>query len=1068
MADLHTLLELRERYLVERRWAELADVLEQLCPLTEERNERLALYEELGAICVEQLRDAARAFDAYRVVVDLRRDWTDHDALVVFTQILSLDPTQWPAMQRVDELLRRRGDVEAFEALAGHYIDLAAASAHEPEKFLRHQREAARLFEAELGSPDSALLVLVTSVTTQTWQTGILDDIERLAALTGLWDEPIDRLRDVVGNMTDAPRGGRLHKRIGFWCIQARRPEDAAYHLRATLRHFPGDREARQALEQLYRAEGRWSEIVAGARAERAAALDEPHARELQERLRAVLEEAAGAADTPAERARYLAELGHLHREAGDRVTAVRYWEQALNAEPETLEAARPLIDHYLEHNRWERAAPVLETVVKMSQRRRGLLEPREENLRWLQYADVLDRVGNEKLALKAYRQAYELDRNNPHTLERLGLLLFEADEFDQAYHIFVQLVDRFEREVEPRTLVEVLRKAAAIKAHHRDMRTAMGLVDRALRIAPDDRDTLKLAADIAALSGDLDLSMKARSRLVESEVNPTVKFADLVKMGDTWVDKANWDQAARAYVNALKVEPNSVAVLRKLLEAFQKLSRWSEAIGVLDRLAAQEEDRLKRAKLFYTMGIIARDEVRSPERAVQFFDRALDEDTELLKAFEAIDRVLTERRAWKELERAYRRMLHRVAENELNLEAPAREKLDLMLWRNLGEVYRSRLGDLKAAIQAFETVLAMRPNDEHVRLILAELYERAGIKLEGAVEQHRRVLDKDPRRVDSLHGLFRALMASKRYDPAHCVAGVLHWMNRGDGESDDFYRTYLGRNLKLAKGTFYPELLDKVYPRAQNRVVNGVMAHLAVVLRPLFAHDLRDFGVNAKADAIDPKSSRYVFTQMYRYITETMGLVPAPHLYARLDHPLGLRALNAEPPALLAGSDVLDNDGDDREMAFRLAKTVSWMRPEHYLAAIGNTPGQLQVMFVSAMDFALARKPTAGRDGAAIIKALKAAPAQSQLQIQALIKTYVRHASEPPEMSHWVTQAEHATSRFGLIFSGEFKKAAEFIKREPPALTAATVEERLTELVRYATSEEYFEVRKELGLAIT
>ncbi len=1068
MEDKATLRELRERYYIDQRWMDVAGVLEREIPLTEDREERLELYEELGTVYVEHLENAEGAYEAFVVVADLRVGWTDEQTLEVFEQILAFEPDYFPAFERVEAVLRRRGDVASFESLAGRYIDLAAGAVNEPEAFLRHQREAARIFERELASPESALVVLLTSLTAQTWPTGILEDVERLMHSTGNWDEPIERLIEVVGNMTDSSRSGRLHKRIGFWCLQAGRSSDAMFHLRETLRHFPADREALEALERLYRVEGRWDDILTTARAQRATAADAGQARELRDRLVKLLHEAASAADVDADRARYLAELGHLHDiEFQDRSAAVGFWEQALNAEPATIDAARPLIDHYLERNRWERAAPVLEVVMKLAQQKRGLLSDAEHHQRWMQYADVLDRIGNEKLALHAYRQAYELDRNDPKTLERLGLLLYEDDEFDQAYHIFVQLADRHERSVDPAVLIEVLRKAAAIKAHHKDSRTAMGLLDRALRLDPDNRDTLKLAADIAASTGDMDASMKARRRLVDSEANPTIKFKDLVEMGNLWADKGDWEQAARAYVNALEVDADSMSVLRKLLEAFQKLSRWREAIGVLERLAAHETDRIKRGKLFYTMGIIARDEIGSPERAVSHFEQALEEDMELLKAFEAIDRILTDHKSWKELERAYRRMLHRVSENELGLDEEAGKRLELMLWTNLGEVYRSRLGDLKAAVQAFETVLAMKPDNEKTQLILADLYERAGIHTGGAVDQHRKLLKKDPLRAESLHAIFRSYMAAKRYDPAHCVAGALHAINRGDEETTDYYRTYVGRHLKLAKGTFYPELLDKVYPRAQNRVVNGVMAHLAVALRAYFAHNIKDFGVDARSDRIDEANSEIMFVQMYRYITKAISLQPPPHLYARRDHPLGMRILNVEPPALLLGSDVLGGFDDDREMAFRAAKLIAWMRPEHYLASTGNSPDQLRVMFVSAMDWAQGRKPTAGRDGAAIIKALKSAPSQSQMQIQTLVHLYLKHASAPPDMTEWVTQAEHATSRFGLIFCNEFEKAVHCIKSEPPVLTTASVEERIVDLVKYATSEEYFEVRKELGLAI-
>ena len=107
MEDKLTLQELRQRYFVDRRWKELADVLEKEIPLTEDREERLGLYEELGTVCIEHLEDAERAFEAFRVVADLR-EWTDDEVLETFAQILEFAPDFFPAFQRVEEVLRRR------------------------------------------------------------------------------------------------------------------------------------------------------------------------------------------------------------------------------------------------------------------------------------------------------------------------------------------------------------------------------------------------------------------------------------------------------------------------------------------------------------------------------------------------------------------------------------------------------------------------------------------------------------------------------------------------------------------------------------------------------------------------------------------------------------------------------------------------------------------------------------------------------------------------------------------------------------------------------------------------
>jgi hypothetical protein len=63
--------------------------------------------------------------------------------------------------------------------------------------------------------------------------------------------------------------------------------------------------------------------------------------------------------------------------------------------------------------------------------------------------------------------------------------------------------------------------------------------------------------------------------------------------------------------------------------------------------------------------------------------ERALDNNPDHLKAFEAIDRLLTQKKDWKELERNYRKMLKRVA-------GQGKNDIELNLWHFLGEIYRT------------------------------------------------------------------------------------------------------------------------------------------------------------------------------------------------------------------------------------------------------------------------------------------------------------------------------------------------------------------------------------------
>lgn len=1065
MEDKATLRELREKYFVDRRWKDLVDVLQREIPVTDDREERLDLYELLGSVYVDHLEDADKAFDAFRTVIDLRDDWNDVDALEVYQQLLDLDPEFEPAFERAEEILQRDSTPDAARRLAVLYLDFANGAAADGERFLEYHRRAAELFESRLNEPDAALIILCTSLTIETWHTGILDEIERLAERTDGWSEPIEKLRSVATEMTQGPPSAQLHRRLGTWMLRSG-IGDPVQHLRIALQYAP-DPELAAQIRGLLQDEGRYDELVSILDAQRRNETDPQRAealrRDVVQTLTAAAEHTQGL-----ERANLLAKIGDIfEHEKGDRLTAVRYWEQALNADADHLDAARPLIDHYLDENRWERAAPVLEGVVKAAENSRGLLEPRELNQRYIQYGMVLDKVGNEKLALHAYRQAYEIDRSNPRTLERLGNLLFQSGELDQAYHLFIQLADRHERAISPEVLLDSLRKAARIKHRLNDHRVAMGLIDRAVRLKPDDREALRLASEIADASGDKELAAQARKRLVESESDPRVKFTELVRMGDAFVEDGEAvEQGAKAYVAALEIEPKSVSVLRKLLGAFQAMERWRESIGVLERLVELESDRMKRSNLYYTMGIVARDRAEAPERAVGFFDRALDEDPHLLKAFEAIDRIFTDLRSWKDLERAYRRMLHRVAETEVPMTDKQRADLNFLLWSAIGEIYRSRVGDLKTAMEAYEAALGIR-DDDNIRMILADLYQRTGANTDGALVQHRKLLEKDPMRAESYHALFRGYLDRRRFDAAFCVSGVLDFIDAAEWDESDFYRKYLGLNLRLAKSPFYPELLDRVYPREQNRLVNAIMAHLTIALRDFFAHPIKDFGVHPRKDRIADDDNRLLIAQMYRYVAGILGFQPPPHLYKRVDHPLGMRILNSDPPAFLVGSDMLADSGDDRGMVFELGKLLSWMRPEHFLAAIGNGPQELMLIFTSAMDWVAGRSPSGGRDGAALVKRLKSAPSQTQMQIQALMSQYMQRASGPPDIGQWLTQAEHATSRFGLILCGDIRTATDAIRSQPQAMTLASVEERVIDLVAYSASEDYFQVRKDLGLAI-
>src|SRR5690554_7793405 len=118
--------------------------------------------------------------------------------------------------------------------------------------------------------------------------------------------------------------------------------------------------------------------------------------------------------------------------------------------------------------------------------------------------------------------------------------------------------------------------------------------------------------------------------------------------------------------------------------------------------------------------------------------------------------------------------MLRRVSDNDDGSTELANVKM--LLWSSLGEIYRTRLGHVKSAINAYETAISLNPNDTKMRLILAELYEKKADDPQGAARQHKELIKLDPFRTESYRALFKAYIQGKEYDKAWCMSAALSY----------------------------------------------------------------------------------------------------------------------------------------------------------------------------------------------------------------------------------------------------------------------------------------------------
>jgi hypothetical protein len=103
---------------------------------------------------------------------------------------------------------------------------------------------------------------------------------------------------------------------------------------------------------------------------------------------------------------------------------------------------------------------------------------------------------------------------------------------------------------------------------------------------------------------------------------------------------------------------------------------------------------------------------------------------------------------------------------------------------------------------------------------------------------------------------------------------------------------------------------------------------------------------------------------------------------------------------------------------------------------------------------------------GAVVIKEIQNIPGQMLMQMQKMMKSYLQKG-ENPNLSQWLTSVDHTSARMGLIMCGDLHQASSCIKNDTNPVGKASAKDKIRELVLFSISDDYFQLRKQLGLSI-
>jgi golgin subfamily B member 1 len=1092
-------------------WRALAEILACRAELTTEEAARIRSWLEIGTIWEQRISDAGEAIAAYRNVLELEpssvaalgalerlydnssqhdryvetleaqlvASQSDADRVAIYERLAVAWEERLGNLDRAAEAYENVLAIDRRNHAAYHLLARLYRQAGKPEALVENYRNhiaampdvatqielsvaIGQTYETQLHDVESALQAYNDALSLDGREARALEGLARLYDDVGAWDQAVDALGRLVE--LDDTRKAERYCRMGR--IQASELRDGNRAEASFLRGLafdPSHMPTMEALTTHYEHGGEWRKAV-----------------EMTMRIESHVPLAI-------DKVRLSCAAANIYmHELRDELRAKQLYAAAIALDPEHVDAGRPLAELYFRAGQWSELSPVIEMLCrKLGQRD---LEPKERGELFYQAARCADELGDVNQALGHYRAAYELDPSHLPTLTGRADLMFKTKDWSNAGKLYQTILIEQRDTLDDDAIVRIYCRLGASRHALGDRKKALGMFGKALELAPRNREALQAVVDLQAHAGDWEAVVQTKRGLIETTDEVGEKTALLTELGTHYHDRLHDPrQAAVAYTEALELAPENHQLLQKLLDVCIDSKQWKMALEVIERFVALERDPFHRGVYFHAAATLCRDELGSLDEAVDYYACALDsffsqpeqldeqQVSRALKSFEAIDKVLTTTRDWKAQERAYREMINRLPKGDARF-----HQLQIKLIDGLGEIYRSRLKQYGEATAAFELAQQMDPDNKLRNAnvdraeILAELYVMAGTDhADKAIEQHARMLRKEPFNYDAYKALARIYKNTNQYDKYWCVCNTLKFLRRADAEEQQFADQYKPRGLKKAKQVMSPTSWAKLAPSDENRYISAVLAACSRAVAALKAFPHKDFDLK-REDRRQLQGDPLMFSKLFLYLAQALN-VPVPDVYLVDDHKtVDIQVANAiekhEPcPSFVVRPHVLQGK-TEREIAFLLTRRLAFMRPEYYLRMLLPTHTELKVVMLSAIVMLQPSFPVPPNMVAPIQQYVpemrKRMPPQTLEQLGALVHQFIQTTPEI-NLAKWGYAVDAAAHRAGFVMCGDLEVAARAVAAEPIAIDGPTSKDKVKQLVLFSVSEPYFAVRAQMEVTI-
>jgi golgin subfamily B member 1 len=805
----------------------VADILERRVSVETSDERQADHYFRLARLQIGRFHQAERGLGSLRQALERA---PAHEAAVVELEMLVDDRELFDEVAEIlESVYRSRGLTERLAKLYEKHV----AFADSVEARIDMRRSLARVLEEESRDSRAAQRVLEAGLAEAPEDTALLEEIERLAGVTGEWSQAGQALSGALATRTSLPpeSGVELSLRLAGWYRDhARDGASAEAALERALLLDPASDEVLLAIEQLQHAPGRERDLLATLRRRAKLQVEEPRREELYRQAKALAEGSgdAGAAEAVLREllsqddtnSWALAELSKLREAAGDYAETFKLTVRRadLSAEASEVRELR------------RRAAELARDQLGDGKKATELFE------------QLFDDDPNDREAATALRSLYALDDRHQELgrlLERL-IDLAESPEARTALRLELSRLNR-DTFAAPEAAIDLLRAILDEEPGHAEAVVALSDLYEKTQRDEELADLLLTQIDAAAARGDVAAELRFQVRLGE------VYDARLDDRG----------RAIETYRGVLARDPNHQGALQSLSRLYKAQGDLAGVAEVVSRLL--DGARGDGAVAFAIELSEAEQALGNAEGAARALERGLMHEEASSELRDRLRSLYAAGREWEKLSALMAR----------DAELTQKPEDAVKILREAARIQAQERGDHVAAAELLERASRLKPDDREILLELCERYTSSG-RGKAAAEVLQRIVDSfGTKRTKELGEIHRRLAA------AYLADGDV---KRAMDELDKAFRIEPGNvSVLTALGDVAMQLAD--YKKAQQMYRALLLQKLDDVSGPIKKSAVF-FRLGQIHEALEEKPKAQ---QMYERAVQTDGLEEAKARLAAL-----------------------------------------------------------------------------------------------------------------------------------------------------------------------------------------